>query len=96
MVTGGIHGFHQAEALLDSGYADVIGMARQSLADPDWFQKVKTGQGESVRVCEYTNYCEGLDRKHKQVTCQLWDRTSLDEPGISRSHDNKRRLVAPD
>ena len=96
VVTGGIHGFHQAEALLDSGRADVIGMARQSLADPDWFRKVRAGQGRSVRVCEYTNYCEGLDRKHKQVTCQLWDRTDLDEPGISRSRDNKRRLVAPD
>ena len=96
VVTGGIHGFHQAEALLDSGRADVIGMARQSLADPDWFRKVRAGQGRSVRVCEYTNYCEGLDRKHKQVTCQLWDRTGLDEPGISRSRDNKRRLVAPD
>jgi len=96
VVTGGIHGFHQAEALLDSGRADVIGMARQSLADPDWFRKVRAGQGRSVRVCEYTNYCEGLDRKHKQVTCQLWDRTGLDQPGISRSRDNKRRLVAPD
>ena len=96
VVSGGIHGFHQAEALLDSGRADVIGMARQSLADPDWFRKVRAGQGRSVRVCEYTNYCEGLDRKHKQVTCQLWDRTDLDEPGISRSRDNKRRLVAPD
>ena len=96
VVTGGIHGFKQAEALLGSGHADVIGMARQSLADPDWFNKVRAGRGSTVRVCEYTNYCEGLDRKHKQVTCQLWDRTGLDEPGIARSRDNKRRLVAPD
>ena len=95
VVTGGIHGFHQAEALLDSGRADVIGMARQSLADPDWFFKLRTGHGDEIRVCEYTNYCEGLDRKHKQVTCQLWDRTDLDEPGSTRSRDNRRRLVAP-
>ncbi len=91
-----MHGFKQAEALAGSGHADVIGMARQSLADPDWFNKVRAGRGSTVRVCEYTNYCEGLDRKHKQVTCQLWDRTGLDEPGIARSRDNKRRLVAPD
>jgi len=95
VVTGGIHDFQQAQALLESGTADVIGLARQSLADPDWFFKLRAGRGNEIRVCEYTNYCEGLDRKHKQVTCQLWDRTDLDEPGIARSWDNRRRLVAP-
>ena len=95
VVTGGIHDFQQAQTLLESGTADVIGLARQSLADPDWFFKLRTGRGDEIRVCEYTNYCEGLDRKHKQVTCQLWDRTDLDEPGITRSRDNRRRLVAP-
>ena len=95
VVTGGIHDFQQAHSLLESGTADVIGLARQSLADPDWFFKLRTGRGDDIRVCEYTNYCEGLDRKHKQVTCQLWDRTDLDEPGITRSRDNRRRLVAP-
>ena len=35
--------------------------------------------GAEVRRCTYTNYCEGLDQRHKQVTCQLWDRV-LDEP----------------
>jgi hypothetical protein len=48
-----------------------------------------------VRVCEYTNSCEGLDQKHKQVTCKLWDRTGLDEEGIRLSKDGRRRLVAP-
>jgi hypothetical protein len=49
-----------------------------------------------VRQCEYKNYCEGLDQKHKDVTCQLWDRVALDEPGlVKRSRDGKRRLVAP-
>ena len=95
VVTGGIHDFQQAQSLLESGTADVIGLARQSLADPDWFFKLRTGRGDEIRVCEYTNYCEGLDRKHKQVTCQLWDRTDLDEPVITRSRDNRRRLVAP-
>lgn len=94
-VAGGIHGFAMAEAILQSGEADIIGAARQSLADPDWFAKVRRGDGDSVRVCEYTNYCEGLDLKHKQVTCKLWDREDLDAPGVPLSHDGKRRLVAP-
>ena len=96
VVIGGIHGFQQAESLLREGRADIIGAARQSLADPDWYLKLRLGKGDQVRVCEYTNYCEGLDTKHKQVTCQLWDRLQLDEPGIKLSVDGRRRLVAPE
>ncbi len=95
VVAGGIHGFEQAEALLREGKADIVGLARQALADPDWFRKVRSGAGASVRLCEYTNYCEGLDQKHKAVTCQLWDREQLDEPGVRKTADGKRRMVAP-
>jgi len=95
IVTGGIHGFEQAERLLAEGKADLIGLARQSLADPDWFEKVRLGFGAAVRVCEYTNYCEALDQKHQQVTCQLWDREARDEPGVRKSNDGKRRLLPP-
>ena len=95
VVAGGIHTYTQAEELLQQDKADIIGIARQALADPDWFEKVRTGYGGDVRQCVYSNYCEGLDQKHKQVTCNLWDRTDLDEPGILKSHDGKRRLTAP-
>lgn len=95
IVTGGIHGFAQAEAILERGDADLVGSARQSLADPDWFLKARLGRGEEVRVCEFTNYCEGLDQKHKKVTCKLWDRVDLDEPGIKRTEDGKRRTTPP-
>jgi len=92
---GGIHNFEQAEAVLSSGSADLVAIARQALADPDWFRKVRAGRGEAVRLCLYTNYCEALDQRHREVTCELWDRLELDEPGISRSRDGRRRLVAP-
>ena len=95
VVTGGIHGFGQAEGLLEAGQADVIGFARQALADPDWFLKVRLGRGDEVTVCEYTNYCEALDQKHVPVTCKLWDRKEMDEPGILKTTDGKRRLTAP-
>ncbi|MGD8326713.1 MAG: NADH:flavin oxidoreductase [Sphingomonadales bacterium] len=95
VLAGGIHDFQQAEGILQSGDADIIAFARQALADPDWFQKVRRGEGDKVRVCRYTNYCEALDQKHKQVTCELWDREALDEPGVKLSKDGKRRLIAP-
>lgn len=93
---GGIHNFEMAEKVLTDGVADVVATARQSLADPDWVRKLESGYGDQICTCEYTNYCEGLDQKHKQVTCQLWDRTDRDQPGVALSRDGKRRLVAPD
>ena len=52
---------------------------------PTGGEKIRLGRGAEVRRCTYTNYCEGLDQKHKQVTCQLWDREQLDEPGVAGS-----------
>jgi 2,4-dienoyl-CoA reductase-like NADH-dependent reductase (Old Yellow Enzyme family) len=92
---GGIHNFEQAEAVLRDGIADVVSFARQALADPDWFRKVRMGRGADVRLCLFTNYCEALDQRHRQVTCELWDRLDLDNPAVTRSADGKRRLVAP-
>ena len=78
-----------------NGEADIVGAARQCLADPDWFRKVRLGRGAEVRRCTFTNYCEGLDQKHKQVTCKLWDRVGLDEPEVKMANEGRRRLVAP-
>ena len=95
IVAGGIHTFQQAEEILRSGAADIVAAARQSLADPDWFLKMRLGHGADVRRCSFTNYCEGLDQMHKQVTCKLWDREALDESGLRLASDGRRRLLAP-
>jgi 2,4-dienoyl-CoA reductase-like NADH-dependent reductase (Old Yellow Enzyme family) len=95
VAAGGITTFEQAEGIIERGEADVVALARQALADPDWFRKVLSGQGNDVRRCTYTNYCEALDQMHKQVTCKLWDHSRTDEPGIALSDDGKRRLLPP-
>jgi 2,4-dienoyl-CoA reductase-like NADH-dependent reductase (Old Yellow Enzyme family) len=95
VTAGGIATFELAEQTLQAGRADIIAAARQSLADPDWFLKIKLGRGGEIRRCNYTNYCEALDQMHKQVTCKLWDRQELAEPGRALSEDGRRRLVAP-
>ncbi len=89
---GGISSFWQAEEILARGDADIVASARQSLADPDWFRKLREGRGEEIRRCLFTNYCEGLDQAHKVVTCQLWDRLPGDD--VPRTKD-RRRTVAP-
>ena len=95
VAAGGISTFDQAEGILTRGDADLIGAARQSLADPDWFLKLRLGKGDAIRRCIYSNYCEAHDQKHHQVTCQLWDREALDEPGLALTSDGRRRLTPP-
>ncbi len=98
VVAGGIGTFDLAERVLMQGEGDVIAAARQSLADPDWFRKLRRGRGDEIRGCQYSNYCEALDQRHRVVTCQKWDREGLEEPGVRTVSDegrSRRRLVAP-
>ncbi|HRC56825.1 MAG TPA: NADH:flavin oxidoreductase [Kofleriaceae bacterium] len=95
VTAGGICDPAAAEQALAQGDADFVASARQTLADPDWFEKVRQGRGAAVRRCEFTNYCEALDQHHKQVTCKLWDRLELTDPTVKLAADGKRRLVAP-
>ena len=93
---GGVHNYEFAEKMLADGVCDIVGAARQSLADPDWFLKISLGRGDSVRTCEFINYCEGLDQKHKAVTCHLWDKMDMKNPDVKKTADGKRRLVPPE
>ena len=96
VTAGGICTFEQAEGILQRGDADIVGSARQALADPDWFRKARLGRGDAVRRCVFTNYCEGLDQMHKKVTCKLWDKDfDAGDETVATSSDGRRRLVPP-
>lgn len=73
-----------AERLLAEGKADMIGMARQLLADPHWPAKLAAGRQDQIVHCIYCNVCKQLDENFKEVTCFLWPKGArqapLDEP----------------
>lgn len=62
----------EAEQLLTDGRADIIGMARQLLADPDWVNKVREGRADDIVRCIYCNVCKQLDGSFREVICFLW------------------------
>ena len=51
ITVGRINDTRIADSILASGKADLIGMARQSLADPDTIIKAKEGRFEDIRKC---------------------------------------------
>ncbi len=58
----------QAEAIIAEGKADIIGMCRALIADPEWPQKAMEGRSEDIRRCISTSYCHGTG---KRLTCEL-------------------------
>ena len=70
----------EAERLLAEGKADMIGMARQLLADPDWVRKVEDNRPEKIIRCIYCNVCKQLDENFKLVTCFLWPKGETQAP----------------
>jgi len=80
VATGKIRTPELAERILREGRADLIGMARQLLADPDWPIKVREGRTETVVPCVYNNVCKALDERFHRVRCTLWRRHDLHAP----------------
>ncbi len=71
--SGKINNFEMAELILREGKADIIGMARSLLCDPDWTIKVRDGRQPDIRQCDYKSVCELLyDQRHYKVVCKLW------------------------
>jgi mycofactocin system FadH/OYE family oxidoreductase 2 len=59
-----------AEDLLATGGADLIGMARQLIADPDWANKAQAGRAETIRPCVACNQeCVGRLVRNQPIGC---------------------------
>lgn len=66
---------------------DLVGMARQLLADPDWPRKLRAGRGDRIVFCEYTNVCKALDESFQRVRCTLWPKDALHAPESDKPDD---------
>ena len=57
MAVGRINLPEVAESILEGGRADLIGIARQLVADPEWPNKVKEGRAGEIVACNSCNAC---------------------------------------
>lgn len=80
IATGKVGTLELAEKAIADGKADLIGMARALLADPDIPKKWREGHEDRVVRCVYGNVCKALDENFKRVVCTLWPKGRLNAP----------------
>ncbi len=70
LVAGRINQPQLAADILDQGKADMIGMARALIADPEFVNKVAAGRADDIRACVGCNQaCVGHRLAHFPVSC---------------------------
>ena len=69
-----------AEEILEAGKADIIGLCRALLADPDWPAKAKEGREKEIVRCVACNYCLEADSRYGQVKCSRYPEGDLHAP----------------
>ena len=62
---------NMAEEMLQSGKADMIGIGRALLADPDWTNKAAAGKFKDIRRCISCNECVDAVMKGSFVICAV-------------------------
>jgi len=61
-----------AEEILQQGQADIIGLCRALLCDPDWPVKAKEGKAKEIVQCTACNWCLESDSRMEKVNCSRW------------------------
>jgi 2,4-dienoyl-CoA reductase-like NADH-dependent reductase (Old Yellow Enzyme family) len=69
----------QAERVLAAGQADMIGMCRGFLVDPEWPNKASRGQADDIRRCIACNQCWGAISNDEPIACAT-------NPVVGREH----------
>ena len=69
-----------AEKILEQEKADIIGLCRALLADPDWPVKAKEGREKDLVRCVACNWCLEADSRYEKVNCARWPEGMLNSP----------------
>lgn len=95
IAVGRINDVEVAESVLESGKADMVTMARASLADPDMPEKIKEGRtDEVIRCIGCLQGCIGENGKGNGVRCLVNPLTGMeDEYDLTPAARPKRVIV---
>jgi 2,4-dienoyl-CoA reductase-like NADH-dependent reductase (Old Yellow Enzyme family) len=83
VIAGKIREPKHAEEILREEKADMIGLCRALLCDPDWPIKAKQGKDKEIVKCVACNWCLEADSRYEKVNCCRWPEGSLVAPDPS-------------
>lgn len=69
IASGKINSLELGEQILAKGEADLIGVSRPLLADPDWIRKQTENRKKEITSCLYCNVCLERDQRWEPVEC---------------------------
>jgi len=69
-----------AEQILEQNKADIIGLCRALLTDPDWPAKALEGREKEIVRCVACNWCLEADSRYEQVKCSRYPEGYLHAP----------------
>lgn len=69
-----------AEEILQEGKADLIGLGRPLLCDPDWAIKSLEGREEEIVKCIFCNHCADVNDLMILTDCIQWPKKSINAP----------------
>lgn len=83
-----------AEKIVADGNADLIAIGHQSLADPQWANKVKNGELDEIIPCIGCNNCLHMGHKSRYYTCSVNVHCHHeDDYPLSFDEQNRRVLI---
>jgi len=92
IVTGRINQPQIAETVLASGQADLCGMTRALIADPDMPRKAKAGKADDIRACIACNQaCIGHFHKGYPISCIQFPETGRETTLAARKTPTRSR-----
>lgn len=71
LVAGRIAEPAEAEAILAEGQADLVGLVRPLIADPQWLAKATSGAAQTIRTCTYCNECSNGIVRYRPIHCTV-------------------------
>src|SRR5512144_1480798 len=83
-----------AEAILEEGCCDLVGVARGHLADPEWCNKAKAGRADLIRKCIGCLVCFDEIEHGRHVKCSVNPVTGREREFAHPERNGAGRVIA--
>lgn len=95
IVAGRIVTPEEAEAVLVNEQADLVGIARAFIADPDWMNKAESGQADRIRLCTGCNQvCLGFAGRSLPGGCNFNPEAGREDELLPLSPAQTKKRIA--